>query len=366
LENNCVFRYFFDRISEQNLYKNTIMSPVTLSDSAFSPLYRIGAVSNLCGVPVATLRVWERRYGVVEPPKTEGGQRLYSESDVLKLTLLKNLTQQGHAISSIGNLAVSQLQAMLNEHRAARSMQVDAPTIPASISVAVVGYSLASRIETEKFTQVFGQQSTLKINHVFSDIKHALASPSTEAPDVLLVQMGSVQVSFKEDLHKLRQHLGVRRCVLIYHFATVAVLQFLHSSGVIARREPVSDVDLSEIIQSIVYVDNSWTLPVTGGGSTIPPRKYSDKVLRRMADISTNVLCECPHHVADLISMLNSFETYSQDCLSNSSEDARLHSYLTAVSGTARAMFEQALERIALQEKIDLSENMAGANLRSV
>ena len=128
LENNCVFRYFFDRISEQNLYKNTIMSPVTLSDSAFSPLYRIGAVSNLCGVPVATLRVWERRYGVVEPPKTEGGQRLYSESDVLKLTLLKNLTQQGHAISSIGNLAVSQLQAMLNEHRAARSMQVDAPT----------------------------------------------------------------------------------------------------------------------------------------------------------------------------------------------------------------------------------------------
>jgi DNA-binding transcriptional MerR regulator len=335
------------------------METSTASDPAFSPLYRIGAVSNLCGVPVATLRVWERRYAVVEPPKTEGGQRLYSERDVLKLTLLKNLTQQGHAISSVGNLPVKQLQAMLNEHRAARSMKADAPTMPASISVAVVGYSLASRIETQKFGQVFGEQTTLKINHVFSDIKQALNSPGAEVPDVLLVQLGSVQVSFQQDLQKLRQHLGVRRCVLIYHFATVAVLQFLHSSGVIARREPVTDTDLSEIIQSIVSIDNSWTFP-TSNSATIPPRKYSDKVLRRMADISTNILCECPHHVADLIGMLNSFETYSQDCLSNSAEDAKLHSYLTAVSGTARAMFEQALEKIAAHEKIDLSENLTG------
>ena len=54
--------------------------------------------------------------------------------------------------------------------------------------------------------------------------------------------------------------------------------------------------------------------------------------------------------------MLNSFETYSQDCLSKSTEDARLHAYLTAVSGSARAMFEQALERVAAHENIDLNE----------
>jgi hypothetical protein len=54
--------------------------------------------------------------------------------------------------------------------------------------------------------------------------------------------------------------------------------------------------------------------------------------------------------------MLNSFEAYSQDCLSRTTEDARLHSYLTAVSGSARALFEQALERIAAHENIDLAE----------
>jgi MerR family transcriptional regulator, light-induced transcriptional regulator len=332
------------------------MNPITATDPAFIPVHRIGAVSSLCGVPVATLRVWERRYGVVAPPKTDGGQRLYSDHDVLKLTLLKTLTQHGHAISTMGAFAVPQLQSMLNDHRAAKSLQNDKASIPGSISLAVVGFPLASRIETERFTQVFGPQTTLKVDHMFADIKQALAASVNGSPDILLVQMGSVQVSIQQDLQRLRQQLGVRRCVLIYHFATVAVLQYLHSAGVIARREPVSDVELSDIIHSVAYVDNSWSLPATSGTGIIPPRKYSDRVLQRMADISTNVLCECPRHVADLVGMLNSFEAYSQDCLSRTTEDARLHSYLTAVSGSARALFEQALERIAAHEKIDLSE----------
>jgi len=332
------------------------METITATDPAFIPVHRIGAVANLCGVPVATLRVWERRYGVVAPPKTEGGQRLYSDHDVLKLTLLKTLTQHGHAISTMGAFAVPQLQSMLNDHRAAKSMQHDKTSVPTFISLAVVGFPLASRIETEKFAQVFGRQTTLKVDHMFADIKQALATPVSATPDILLVQMGSVQVSIQQDLQRLRQHLGVKRCVLIYHFATVAVLQYLHTAGVIARREPVSDLELSDIIQSIAYVDNSWSLPATSSTGVIPSRKYSDRVLQRMAGISTNVLCECPRHVADLLGMLNSFEAYSQDCLSRTTEDARLHSYLTAVSGSARALFEQALERIAAHENIDLAE----------
>ena len=73
-------------------------------------LYRIGAVAKLVGIPEATLRVWERRYQVVSPPKSSGGHRLYSELDVLKVTLLKSLTQEGHAISTLSTMDVPQLQ----------------------------------------------------------------------------------------------------------------------------------------------------------------------------------------------------------------------------------------------------------------
>ena len=39
-------------------------------------MYTIGRVAALTGVPVATLRAWERRYGVVEPVRTDSGYRL--------------------------------------------------------------------------------------------------------------------------------------------------------------------------------------------------------------------------------------------------------------------------------------------------
>jgi hypothetical protein len=76
-----------------------------------------------------------------------------------------------------------------------------------------------------------------------------------------------------------------------------------------------------------------------------------------VAGISTNVLCECPKHVAELIAQLASFEAYSQECLNKNTEDAHLHSYLRAISGSARSLFENALEKIAQHEGIDLRES---------
>ena len=92
-----------------------------------------------------------------------------------------------------------------------------------------------------------------------------------------------------------------------------------------------------------------------GLDATIPPRKYDDAALARVAAISTNVLCECPRHVAEIIAQLVSFEQYSQECLNKSSEDAHLHAYLRSVSGSARALFEHALERVAAHEGLVLS-----------
>jgi hypothetical protein len=169
--------------------------------------------------------------------------------------------------------------------------------------------------------------------------------------DVVLVQMGAVQAQAKDELLKLRDRMRVNKLVLVYHFATDHVLQHLKSAGIIARREPVSDMDLCDIIQSVLVVEPGQPGP---GGHKIAPRKYDDLVLQKISNIDSKVLCECPKHVADLIRQLNSFEQYSNDCLNNSAEDARLHAYLSAVSGSARAMFEEALERVATHEGISL------------
>lgn len=60
-----------------------------------APLYNIGVVARMTGIPVATLRVWERRYGFPAAARTEGGQRIYSQHEVHRLRWVKARVDEG-------------------------------------------------------------------------------------------------------------------------------------------------------------------------------------------------------------------------------------------------------------------------------
>lgn len=62
------------------------------------PLYNIGVVARMTDIPVATLRVWERRYGFPQSERTAGGHRLYSEREVLRLRWIKARIEEGMQI----------------------------------------------------------------------------------------------------------------------------------------------------------------------------------------------------------------------------------------------------------------------------
>jgi methanogenic corrinoid protein MtbC1 len=57
----------------------------------------IGKVARLTGIPVATLRAWEQRYGVVTPHRTPKGYRLYDEQAVRNLSVMARLVDSGWA-----------------------------------------------------------------------------------------------------------------------------------------------------------------------------------------------------------------------------------------------------------------------------
>src|SRR4051812_45918086 len=50
---------------------------------------RIGELSRRTGVSIDLLRVWERRYGVLTPERTAGGQRLYSVGDEQRIRAMQ-------------------------------------------------------------------------------------------------------------------------------------------------------------------------------------------------------------------------------------------------------------------------------------
>lgn len=319
-------------------------------------LHKIGAVSALSGVPSPTLRVWELRYGTFVPQKSQGQHRLYSDDDVLKATLLKRLTERGHAISSLAQLSSQELNALLVQGQDASRSRTDARLAGQPASMVVVGVALASRIESKKFTLSFIDQN-IKVTNIFNDLSQALGARFERQVPFLLVKANSLHAGMQIEIHRLAQNCKAIQVIVLYNFGQENVIQVMKRSGMIVRKEPASDAELADLINSALLVGTEKGS--TGlVGSVIPPRKYSELTLNRVANISTNVLCECPRHVAEIITQLANFEQYSHECLNKSAEDAHLHAYLSSVSGSARALFESALEMVANHEGIALHENV--------
>jgi MerR family transcriptional regulator, light-induced transcriptional regulator len=215
---------------------------------------------------------------------------------------------------------------------------------------------MANRIESKKFASGL-KQNKIKVTDVLVDLATATTAALSEQSQVLLIKVNTLQAAVHTTIQALIQKHKFAQTIVIYNFAPEAVVQAMKFSGLIVRREPISDSELAELIQSVLFVDQARAQEFGTSGNVISSRKYSDETLTRVASISTNVLCECPRHVAELISQLASFEEYSQECLNKNADDAHLHAYLRSISGSARSLFENALEKIAQHEGIDLSEH---------
>jgi methanogenic corrinoid protein MtbC1 len=58
-------------------------------------MYTIKHAADLTGVPMATLRAWERRYGVIAPQRTAAGYRLYDDRSLKVIAAVRDLVQDG-------------------------------------------------------------------------------------------------------------------------------------------------------------------------------------------------------------------------------------------------------------------------------
>ena len=80
---------------------------------SYMPLHPMRVVVLRTGLTPDLLRVWEKRYGVVTPTRSAGGQRLYSDADVERLALLTRAVSGGRTISQVAKLSATELQAVV-------------------------------------------------------------------------------------------------------------------------------------------------------------------------------------------------------------------------------------------------------------
>lgn len=331
--------------------------------AAIGPTFRSGAVARMARMPVATLRIWEQRYQAVQPTTTPSGHRLYSTADVQRVLLLRQLTEQGHAIGSIAALDWAQLQqvsaqtSLASDHKATGAGHGLARGMPAR-RIVVVGPALAARLQRPAVARhLVHAMPPLAVFEALPEVAQAATGA-----DLLLWHAPALPTEMPPELEVARRACQATQVAVVYRFAGSAATRALADAGAATFREPADDDALGTWLASI-----QATLPqraiealasdapsATRASRTVAPRRFDDASLTAIAGLSSTLACECPRHVAELLMQLSSFEAYSAGCIHHNAADAELHAYLHQVAGTSRALFEAALERVARHEGLPL------------
>ncbi|AZF44351.1 Transcriptional regulator, MerR family [Pseudomonas sp. R1-43-08] len=129
-------------------------------------LFPIREVSRLTGVNPVTLRAWERRYGLIQPVRTESGHRLYSTADIETVQRILDWTERGVAVSKVGKILArddQQIEAIRAERHAAEDSEW--PQWRARLMHAI------SAFDDRQLESVYGQIfATYPLSIAFQDI----------------------------------------------------------------------------------------------------------------------------------------------------------------------------------------------------
>ncbi len=311
--------------------------------------YRIGKVSKLTGISSDTLRIWERRYAAVVPVRTEAGGRLYTADDIARLKLIKNLVDGGDSIGNVATLSIEQLQA-----RADETIQVSKQGRPQSpIRLIIIGESLSRSMQSAE-----PNLEDIELVAGYPNINSFLTEQPKAAVDVLVIEQPTLQTETSLQILDWLDHAHATHAVVIYRFANQDALEKLPKSKSSTLRAPTNPLTIREHCLGLHSAELIRSKPQESSISDIseeaPARRYSDDALAKIASISPVIKCECPHHLAELISSLSAFEKYSSECESRNLEDAEMHAYLSRTASHARHMIENALDMVIEIENIEL------------
>jgi DNA-binding transcriptional MerR regulator len=93
-------------------------------------IYSIKDLENLTGIKAHTLRIWEKRYNILEPKRSETNIRYYDNNDLKKILNINLLYNGGYKISKIATLGDDEIKSradtILNDKNASDSKEINA------------------------------------------------------------------------------------------------------------------------------------------------------------------------------------------------------------------------------------------------
>lgn len=308
-----------------------------------SGYHTIGVVSRQTGIHPETLRVWEKRYQLVVPTRTDTGRRVYSDEDLYRLSLIKQLVDRGYPPSGLASLPVDKLR----ERLAGKLLKAVMPpaTEKSPVKALFIGSVFQSLIDDQLTPaddfHVLGCQASLP------DYRHA---GELQKPDVLVIYYPTLHEDLLDGLRASLEDSGAISAVVIFNIASRTTVSYFEDNGVLCLKFPASFSDVRRACVSVAE------LPTFSTDSAIKShdRQFTDEQLAVLAVAKNNIACECLNHLAEIVTRLSAFEAYSAECGNRNPADVKIHRLLQKSSQTARSIMEDCLNYIIEADSIKL------------
>ena len=285
--------------------------------------FRIGQVPKHTGLSASPIRTWERRYQVVDPRRTDKGTRLYSQQEVHRLHLLKQLTDAGEAVGVLAELDNEALQQRLSPDRA-RSR-------PQRHRVVLIHRSLAGARPDDPVEIVASSRSLDGI---------AVGT----AAEVVVVELELLGLDPVSALIALRGRLRQARSLVLAAFVPRSTRAALEAAGALFMHAPAKREEILSQCRTLASPRiQSHTSPL-----------FDRATLQYLLDVRPDNPCECPTHLASLALSIQAFEEYSRQCVQVGGADTVLHTELAEESAVLRVRVESLLRRVCAHDGITL------------
>ncbi len=125
-------------------------------------VFSIKDLENLTGIKAHTIRIWEKRYNVLEPMRTETNIRLYDTINLQKILNITLLHNHGYKISKISQLSEEQIPQLVNDIISNKSVKHHAIS---SFKMAMMNFDQALFLNT--YNRLLSEKS---FQEVFADV----------------------------------------------------------------------------------------------------------------------------------------------------------------------------------------------------
>ena len=303
--------------------------------------YAIGVVARRTQTHPETIRVWERRYELIVPGRSETGRRLYSENDIAKLTLVKRLTELGHSVSSLAKLSIDELRDRLNASLASEPNNYTEQL--STLRVVFANDALRLRLSRELLIHE-------DITVVDFPNKNASSVMEPRA-DIVIVDLVTLNEESLSDVRHYLLETGCESALVVFNYGTKKSIQQLEAAGVVCLKGSVA---AAEIYRACRSIQPTLSTARAAQNQKVTSPRFTNEQLSRIAALTSKIACECPNHLAELIINLTAFEKYSSECANRNEEDAQLHSQLNQAAGASRLILEDSLIRLMEIEGIEV------------